>query len=141
MSALSANAQGKAAKATAEFNAKMGEYNARDVINRAAVEQEKQRQKVLALRGSQRAVQGASGVDVDSGSFADIGEQTVVLGEEDTQQIRANAARAAWGYRAQQQLDLYQGDVLRNTGRLNAAGTLLTGTANSMGAQWWKDLA
>ena len=138
---MSSIQQGKNARATAEYNAKMGEIKARDVINLAAIEQEKHRQKVNSLRGSQRASAGASGVDVDSGSSGDIGEQTVVLGEEDAQTIRSNAARAAWGYRAQSELDLYQGKAMQTASRLNAAGTLLSGGAKAIGSKWWKDLA
>ena len=140
-SALSSMEQGKNARATAEYNARMGEIKAQDVINQAAIEQEKQRQKINSLRGSQRASAGASGVDVDSGSFGDIGEQTVVLGEEDVQTIRNNAARAAWGYRAQSQLDIYQGRAIQGTSRLNAAGTLLSGGAKAMSSKWWKEFA
>jgi hypothetical protein len=141
MSAQAANEQGKAAKYAADYNAKMGEINARDVINRAALEQEKQRQKVNALRGSQRAAAGASGVDVESGSSAQIGEQTVVLGKEDELMIRNNAARSAWGYRAQAGLDYQQGLAAQRKGQLDAAGTLISGGSRLMGSKWWKDLA
>ena len=140
-SAMSSIEQGKNARATAEYNARMGEIKAQDVINQAAIEQEKQRQKINALRGSQRASAGASGIDVDSGSSGEIGEQTVVLGEEDVQTIRNNAARAAWGYRAQSQLDMSQGRSIQGASRLNAAGTLLSGGAKAMGSKWWKDLS
>lgn len=141
MSAMASNEAGKAAKYAADYNAKMGEINARDVINRAALEQEKQRQKVNALRGSQRAAAGASGVEVESGSSAQIGEQTVVLGKEDELMIRNNATRSAWGYRAQAGLDYQQGLAAQRKGRLDAAGTLLSGGARAAGSKWWKDLA
>lgn len=141
LSAMSADAQGKAAKNAAEYNARMGQIQAQDVINRAAIEQEKQRQKVAQLRGTQRANQGASGLDVDSGSFGTIGEQTVVLGTEDEMMIRNNAARSAWGYRAQAGLDYQTGIAAARAKRLDAAGTLLSGGARAMGAKWWKDLA
>lgn len=133
--------QGEAAKAAADYNAKMGEIQARDVINRAAIEQEKQRQKVNQIRGTQNVNAAASGIMVGSGSAGDIAEQTVVLGKEDEFMIKNNAMRQAWGYRAQAGLDYMQGVAAQRKGELDAAGTLLTAGARTAGSKWWKDLA
>jgi len=141
MSALNAREQGKAAQDAANYNARMGEINAMDVINRAAIEQEKQRRKVSQLRSTQDVNAAASGVVVGSGSAGDIAEQTVVLGKEDELTLRNNAARQAWGYKAQAGLDYMQGAAANRKGQLDAAGTLLTAGARTMGAKWWKDLA
>jgi hypothetical protein len=141
MSALNAREQGKAAQDAANYNARMGEINAMDVINRAAIEQEKQRRKVSQLRSTQDVNAAASGVVVGTGSAGDIAEQTVVLGKEDELTLRNNAARQAWGYRAQAGLDYMQGAAANRKGQLDAAGTLLTAGARTMGAKWWKDLA
>jgi hypothetical protein len=139
--AMSAMEAGKAAKNAADYNARMGEINAMDVINRAAIEQEKQRRKVSQLRSTQDVNAAASGVVVGSGSAGDIAEQTVVLGKEDELTLRNNAARQAWGYRAQAGLDYMQGVAAQKKGQLDAAGTLLTAGARSMGSKWWKDFA
>jgi hypothetical protein len=140
-SAMSQMEAGKAAKNAADYNAKMGEIQAQDVINRAAIEQEKHRQKVRSLRGAQDVNAAASGVVVGSGSAGDIAEQTVVLGKEDEFTIKNNAMRQAWGYRAQAGLDYQQGVAAQRKGELDAAGTLLTAGARTMGSKWWKDLA
>lgn len=141
LSAMSQMEAGKAAKSAAEYNAKMGEIQAQDVINRAAIEQEKQRQKVRSLRASQDVNAAASGVVVGSGSAGDIAEQTVVLGKEDEFTIKNNAMRQAWGYRAQAGLDYMQGVAAQKKSQLDAAGTLLTAGARTVGSKWWKDLA
>lgn len=89
----------------ADYNAKVQENNAlisdaqsTDAVARGEQAVTIQRQAVKGVIGSQRAAQGASGVDVNDGSSLDVQADTAYTGELDAITIRANAAREAWGY-------------------------------------------
>jgi len=99
--AYSADASKKAGQAQvimADRNAKLEDYKA-DVANRiGAVQEENHRAKVRQMVGTQRATLAANGVDITSGTAAELMDQTVAFGETDAQTIRYNAAREAWGF-------------------------------------------
>lgn len=158
MSAYSSNAQGRAAQQQANFqagtadynaqianqNAQLNEVRAQEAIAQGAVDEERQRENVRSVMGTQRAKAAASGVVVDQGSAGAIQDETAAFGEEDAQTIRRNAARAAWGYRMDAVNDQSQATALRiegqgmrasgkaaaAQGRAEAASTLITGGTN-----------
>ena len=130
--------EGKAARKAAEYDAANKQAQARDAINRGNIEQEQQRQKTEKLKGAQRAAMGASGVDVDSGSYGDVLLDTVTMGEKDAQTIRTNALRSAWGLENDAAITLFKGEAAEAAGKTRAAGTILTGfgQAYGMGTGW-----
>lgn len=148
LGALGAIQQGKAASQAAAYNAKVAENNAKIALqNRdmAAAEgnvnveakQMENRQRMASLKASQ----AASGIDITSGSALDVQESTAKLGERDALNIRANAARQAYGYEtqaanatAQSQLDKAEGKSASVAGYLGAGKTLL----GSVGDNWDK---
>jgi hypothetical protein len=98
----------QASKAKSEYDAKVAAnqakvagYQADDALARGEIAERQQRLKTNQLVGQQRASMGASGVSLDSGSFVDTLEDTAGYGELDALTIRSNAAKEAWGYRAQ----------------------------------------
>src|SRR5262245_53626432 len=82
-----------------EDNATLAEQQAQDAIARGAESEERFRQGVATIIGSQRAASAAANLDVNFGSALDIQHDAAYLGELDALTIRSNAAREAWGYR------------------------------------------
>lgn len=104
--ALGAAQQGNAAAGAAQYqaavarnNQRVAEWQARDAEDRGRVAEQNQRFKTSGVIGAQRAAAGASGVEVNTGSAADLTADTAALGELDALTIRSNAGREAWGHR------------------------------------------
>jgi hypothetical protein len=100
--------------------------------------------KTRAKVGAEKAQQGASGIDVNTGSAADVRKGTQQLGMLDALTIRSNAARKAYGDlvestsdTAQSQLDTMAGQQASEAGEIGAVGSLLSG-ASSLAGNWGK---
>lgn len=83
---------------TLNANADVLDLKAEDALKRGGISEDIQRNKTAQMMGFQRAAMGASGVQVDSGSFGKVLEQTATMGEFDAQTTRSNAMREAWNY-------------------------------------------
>jgi hypothetical protein len=144
--AVQANAQrkaGQAAQAQGEYeggildrNAGVYDLQATDAISRGAEASARQRQAVRRMTGSQRVALAAQGIDIGSGSAADVQANTAYVGELDALTIENNARREAWGFQTQATNARAQAGLARTAGRTAAAsgtnaavGTLLTGGA------------
>lgn len=149
VSAYSAYEQGQSQKASMAYQAQVAKNNQAIADQYAQMELAKGRQmeetKRLATaqqEGAIRAAAGASGLDPNSGSPVRLQEDTARVGEEDALTIRANAARAAYGYRvqglnygAQAGLDeMASADAARG-GALGAFSSILGG-ASSTADKW-----
>lgn len=151
MSALGSIQQGKAASASAKYNAQVQENNAEIARRNAQMAIEKgnaaasaEQMKTRANVGGIKAAQAASGVDVGSESAVDVRSSAAELGMLNTISIRSNAAREAYGYQtkeldatSQSQLDTAQGKFAKQAGYMDAAGTILGGAKPINNA--WKD--
>jgi len=91
--------------------------------------------KNRAQFGSILANQAASGLDVNKGSAVDVRGSQEKLQMLDTQTLRSNAARKAYGFEtqavsdtAQSQLDTAAAKNAQTAGEINAGATLLSGT-------------
>lgn len=100
--------------------------------------------KTRAQIGSQKAAQGASGIDVNSGSAVDVRAGTEELGMLDALTIRSDAAKRAYArqveatsYTAQSQLEQAESEQDVTAGWMSGGGTLLSG-ASSVGGNWAK---
>lgn len=133
VSAYGAYQQGQTQKKIANYNAKVGELNADDAIQRGAISAEQQRARVRQIEGTQRALMGASGAEVGTGTLGKVLEQTATMGELDARQIEVNAQREAWGLRTQGALGRVEGEAAAQAGSLNAFGSLLTGGSQAYG--------
>ena len=90
--------QGSQNADTLNANADVLDLKADDALTRGGISEDIQRNKTAQTMGFQRAAMGASGVQVDSGSFGKVQEQTAAMGEFDAQTIRSNSMREAWNY-------------------------------------------
>lgn len=127
------NSAGKMNQQIANHNAELSEAQAQDALAIGAVNEQRQRAKTKQLIGSQRANLAAQGIDIETGSALDVQTGTAALGEDDALMIRTNAAREAWGYRAQASNYRFGGEVARTTAKQQAVGTLLTGGGKAYG--------
>lgn len=141
-----AEKQGIRQKQQADYNAEVSRLQGMDAINRGNAASEQQRMKVRQMQGAQRAAMGGSGGDVDAGTFGDIQLDTLTLGETDAQNIRTNALREAWGYKAQATNYTMAGDdALASASekasyyRGQAYGTLLTAGGKFGKSMGWFD--
>ena len=132
--ALSARGQikaGNAAKKAGDANAAILEARAIDATSRGVDEEQRYRSSVRGLIGSQRAGFAAQGIDVGSGSAADVQADSAYLGELDALTIRNNAAREAWGFRVEAQQAREGGKIAQKEGRWGAVNSIV-GTAGSL---------
>lgn len=144
--------QRKAANATqaqADYEARLGEMNAgladreaADVLARGKEAELRRQGLTRSTVGSQRAALAAQGLDVNDGSAAQIQDEARLFGDEDVRVIRNNAAREAFGFKAQAMMSRAGAQFTRASGhdaaramRSNANMTLLTG-ALSMAETW-----
>lgn len=145
MGAAGAIQQGKAAQASANYNAKVADMNAkiaerqaRDAVERGQQEEQQQRMKTSQVIGQQRAALAANGVDLAFGSPLDVLVDTATMGELDALTIRANTYREERDIRqqglnstAQASAFRAEGANARTAGNMNAFGTILGGGAKA----------
>jgi len=108
LSAVSSIAGSQAQKQQAKYQAQVAKNNQRVALmnagyaNRAGAQKEQSEAwKVRGMIGQQMAGQAASGLDVNSGSPAQVRDSTAALGNISFGNIRDNTAREEYGYRAQ----------------------------------------
>lgn len=94
--------------------------------------------------GAEKVAQGAGGIDVNTGSAADVRAGTAEIGMLDALTLRSDAAKraysqqvAATSFDAQGQLDTMKADQSQTAGMIGAAGTLLSG-ASTVGRDFAK---
>lgn len=134
MGAQNARQQGAFQEAMAEQNAAYKEAAAQDAERRGAVDADRYRRQVGQLIGSQRTGFAANGIDVNSGTAAEIQDDTAAFGEFDALTIANNAAREAWGYRVGAQNDLMNGRMAQSNARSAATGSILGGVGSAFGS-------
>lgn len=146
--ALGAIQQGKAAKASATYNAEVATNNAAIAKQNAsfAAQEGTANTEAAAMQnrakvGAITANQGASGVDVNSGSSIDVRSSAAELGELNALTVRSNAARQVYGYQtegtnyqAQAGLDTAQAANAMPAAAIGATSTLLGGVGSSASA-------
>jgi hypothetical protein len=123
-------------------NAKIAQWNATTEAESGAAKESAQGMKTAAAAGAAKAAQGASGIDVNTGSAANVRQAIGKLGALDALTIRSNTARAVYGYEVQASSDTAESQLLQaeakqagTAGDISALGTFLT-TASSVGSKW-----
>jgi hypothetical protein len=98
--------------------------------------------KTASTVGGMKAAQGASGIDVNTGSAANVRVAAAKLGALDALTIRSNTAREAYGYEVAATSDIAEAGLLeaeakqaKVAGDISALGTFLTG-ASSVGLKY-----
>lgn len=136
--------QGKAASESAAYNAEIARNNQIIANNNAtaAIHEGEQNaasssQGTKAKIGGILANQGASGVDISSGSSVDTRASAAQTGELNAINIRADAARKAYGYQneganaaIQEQMDKASAKNEAASSEVASASTLLSGATN-----------
>ena len=145
MGGMGAIQQGNAAAASASYNAKVADMNAklserqaRDAVERGSMEEQQQRMKTSQTIGQQRAAMAANGVDLKFGSPLDMLVDTATMGELDALTIRSNTYREERDLRQQGLNQAGQANMFRaeassakTAGYMNAMGTVLGGGATA----------
>jgi hypothetical protein len=123
-------------------NAKIAQQDATLEIQSGEVAAFNRGLRTRAMVGSQKATQGASGIDVNTGSAADVRAGTEELGMLDALTIRSDAAKRAYAKEVEATSDTAQSQLLETesqqdaeAGVLGAAGSLLSG-ASSVSGKW-----
>lgn len=120
----------KGAKKTSNFQAGILEQQANDTIQIGEDTANRSASAARGLTGAQTVTQAASGVDVSSGSAADVIANDKRLNAIDVQTTKNNAARDALGLRKQAQLVRMGGQAQAQSYTNQAYGSLLSGATN-----------
>lgn len=147
-SAVGAYSSAKAQKSALRGQAVIDDINARQsetAYQVAMLSGQREVQKVQAgaaqLKGRQRAALAANGVDLGTGSAAEVLTSTDVMSEIDENTLAANAVRAAWGYKIQK--TGFENDALFKRAGASAISpfgamtTSLMGSAGAVAKSWY----
>ncbi len=149
LSAYGANKQGEAQQQmynyraqVAKINADIDRQNSAWALTKGQAEEQQYGMKAAQQRGAIRVAQGASGLDVNSGSNAAVQQSQEKIKNIDMSTIRANAAKVAYDYRTkavmdenQASLDIMAGQNAKQAGEINAMSSIL-GTVGTVSSKW-----
>lgn len=122
---------GKAEAAAGEAEKAAADYSALSEEQAGRYEARLEKRRGRALRSTQRAKYGASGVSLMSPSALDVLEEQAISDEMDVQAILYNSKVRANRLRSSGQLALFRGKVKKRTAYFGAGSTLLTGAART----------
>lgn len=125
--------QGKYQRDQYEFNARGAELQAKDAIKRGEKDASTVMTRGKAVAGAQKVALAAQGIDIESGSAAELQADTKAAIAQDVQTVQNNAWREAWGYQFQALSLNSQGQMAEAAARNTARDTLLTGGAQAVG--------
>ncbi|MCP5089784.1 MAG: hypothetical protein GY949_02555 [Gammaproteobacteria bacterium] len=125
-------AEGRYRQGVSEYNARVSENEAQRTRTVGVEEENAHRQQVAMLISKQKAQQGASGIDVNTGAPLTLRDDTAVLGEADALRIRGNYEDRATALETGAALEQDAGAFARSAGNSNAFGTLLSGAGKVM---------
>jgi hypothetical protein len=134
MGAQSATQQGEFQSSMLNQDAGFKRRTAQEVLNAGDTSADWQRVRTGQAIGTQRSAQAANGIDVNSGSAAQLQDDTAMLGELDALTIQNNAAREAYGYQVQANQDIKNARQAVSNGRTAATGSILGGFGNAFGS-------
>lgn len=125
--------QGQWQRQQYDFNQRVAGLQADDATRRGDYAANQVEKKVNQTQGAQRSAAAANGVDVTSGSAAQLQDDTRQAGTQDEMTIRNNAWREAWGYKVQATNYGNQGAMSYAAGQRGATNSLLTGGMQALG--------
>jgi len=127
MSAFGQYQSGQAQKGAYDYNARIAEQEAGVARAGAAREEEIHRTKLKRLMGTQKALYGAAGVDIASGSPLLTLMSTAEEGEREAEYIRYGGEVSATEKLNEARLARYYGKQTYKAGVIGAGSTFLTG--------------
>lgn len=131
--AVSQKRQGDYEGQLADTNAALAQQQGADAIARGNEAANRSQLGTRQLIGAQRAALAGSGVDVGSGSAADLQADAAGMGALDALTLKNNAAREAYGYSVDAMNATARGQNARAASRNAVRSTLLTGAAQAYG--------
>jgi hypothetical protein len=149
LSAFGAKKSGESQQQMYDYQAQVARINSqidlqnRDyALNQGEIQASQYGMKAAQTFGAIRAAQGASNLDVNSGSAALVQGSERRVASIDMTQIRSNAAKVAYDYSTKSAMDLNQSTLdtmagvnARTAGNISAASSIL-GTAGSVSSKW-----
>jgi hypothetical protein len=126
--------QGEWEKEQHEFNAGVARKEAQARVAKGKRDAAKFEKKESAILGKQKTASAASGVEVGFGSSGSIGEQTRRDIHEDSQMIRNNAAREAYGLEMEAIDKVQQSEFAASVGRTKGTLALVSGIGDAVGS-------
>lgn len=133
LKAASASASGTAAGDEANYQAEVAKYNAKMASKIGNIEAENQSMKTRARIGAIKSNYAGHGVDVNTGTAADVAAAAASMGELDVQTIRSDAARRMFGFKTQADLYEQKADNAYAAGEMGAITSLVGGAADIYG--------
>ena len=125
----------------AGINARIAELGAQSALFQGQQQVGSLTLRAGQLKSSQRASMAANGVDLGTGSAAEVQASTDILKETDALTIDANAVRSAWGYRTesvnQQNQALMSRANAKGISPGSSAASSLLGSAGSVAHSWY----
>lgn len=128
----------------AQMNAQIAKQNAAYETALGEVQAQQQGMKTKAVISETKAAQGASGLDLTTGTAVEVRASEAELGAEDTAMVRSNAARRAYGYEVEASQDIAQANMYKAassnamvSGFLDAGSSILGG-GGGITSRWLK---
>lgn len=116
--------------AVARNNAVLAGYQRSDALLQGVEEASAIMRASDRITASGRAALGGSGIDANVGSVANLQAASAIHAAQDAARVRANAARAAWGFENEAQDHLARAKQLKEAGFLSGlAGGINTASA------------
>jgi hypothetical protein len=116
---------GQSEAKVADANARLADRNASDVRQLGAAQAGQLREKGAQVEGEQKVALASSGVDVSSGSAANLFATTASTAEVDALTARNNAAKRAWGFDVEAATDRARASLARRKSFLGPLGSIL----------------
>jgi hypothetical protein len=128
----------------ANLNKQIALQNADYALQEGETQSQQYGMSARAKMGAIRAGIGASGIDIGSGSKAQVQDSAQIVAGIDMAQIRNNAARKAYGFDVEATQDAAQAGLYSSAaadastaGGIKALGSLVSGTA-SVADKWYQ---
>lgn len=134
MKAIGSIAGGNAQSNALNYQAKVSDYNALTSARAGEINAENESMKNRAKLGAIKAGYGASGIDVNTGSAADVQAAQVGLGELDALTIKSDAAQRAFGYKTQSELQRAGAKNAKTAGYIDAATSMISAAGSAFGS-------
>lgn len=112
---------------TLQFQSEMALVQRREILKKSQDDIELRQQDTAKLIGTQRVNLAAQGIDIESGTAAELQIQAEEIGARDVATISNNAWRQAWGIQVQSQTLASEADFTRLSGTSRARTTFLSG--------------
>ena len=126
VSAYSAYQQGKMQRDLNEYNAKIAENNKILADRQYEIDHKEHQKRYRRLLGNQRVSYAKAGVTME-GSVIDVIEDSAIASNWEIQKMKYNRDVKKAGYTASAAKSRFVGQSAYWAGKMNAAGTLLTG--------------